>query len=513
MISKHCLFTGGLSFVLLTGCSAGSREARLPIPRPLGKTVPAYVAPRRPADAPLDLELPGPSDPLTLRVALSRTLLASPALASDAWEVRAAEARTLQAGLFPNPQLSVETEAIGGTGSLRRFKGSETVIALSQLLPMAGKRRKQTRLAALESDLAGWDYEARRLDVLTSTFTAFLAVLANQERHELTGELLEVADDALRAATARVDSGKVSPLDRSRAEILRSTAAIARQRAARILEASRKVLATTWGGEEPDFTRVDGDFYEIAPVPPFAALIDRVLQNPDLERWVTELEQRRAALHLERARRAPDLTLTGGFQRLRESDQEAWVVGLALPLPLFNRNQGGIREASALLSKAKQERRLAQATVRQGLAESHASLLASHREASTLRDDVLPRAEQAYQAAKTGYGLGRFNYLDVLDAQRTLFEARGQYIASLAGFHQARATVERLIGAPLSEPPIEEDLAAPPPRSRPEPALPAPSDPPDPSRVAPDGAYGALPQTFPSDPPSPDPETPEGGSR
>jgi cobalt-zinc-cadmium efflux system outer membrane protein len=210
-------------------------------------------------------------------------------------------------------------------------------------------------------------------------------------------------------------------------------------------------LASAWGGKDPDFERVEGELDVVEPIPPYESVIHRIEKNPDLERWVTELERRRALLELERARRTPDLTLSGGFQRIRQDDQNVWTVGLGIPLPIFDRNQGGVREANALVEKANEESRLAQATVRRQLADEYASLSASHREATTLRIEVLPRADQAYGAAKAGYEQGKFNYLDVLDAQRTLFEVRGQYIASLTGYHLARASVERLIGESLSE--------------------------------------------------------------
>jgi cobalt-zinc-cadmium efflux system outer membrane protein len=373
----------------------------------------------------------------------------SPALASQAWSIRAAEARTLQAGLLPNPELSFDTNQMGGTGAFRGLQAAQATITLSRTILLAGKRHKRVRLRSLESNLAGWDYEARRLDVITRAYTAFLGTLANQERLELAGELLRIAEDALIAVTARVKAGKVSPLDQAKAEILRSTAAITHKRAMRTLEASRKVLASTWGARSADFQGVTGDIYEISPIPRYQSVTKRVNQNPDIARWVTELEQRRAALRLEQARRTPNLSLMGGVQRLRDVGQNTFVLGFSIPLPFSNRNQGGIREAKALLSQADEEKRFAQATVAQQLAAAYGSLLANYQEAELLRDTVLPRAEQAYQAARDGYNQGKFNYLDALDAQRTLFEARGQYINSLAGYHTNVATVERLIGEPL----------------------------------------------------------------
>ena len=70
-------------------------------------------------------------------------------------------------------------------------------------------------------------------------------------------------------------------------------------------------------------------------------------------------------------------------------------------------------------------------------------------EATILADDVVPGAQTAFDAATQGYQVGKFDYLDVLDAQRTLFEAKGQYIRSLAKYHKAKIDVERLIAKSL----------------------------------------------------------------
>ncbi|MBE3123883.1 MAG: TolC family protein, partial [Planctomycetes bacterium] len=83
------------------------------------------------------------------------------------------------------------------------------------------------------------------------------------------------------------------------------------------------------------------------------------------------------------------------------------------------------------------------------LAEAYQVLASSFAEATILRDEVLPAAEAAFTASSEGYRLGKFGYLDVLDAQRTFFETQGQYIEALAAYHRAAADVERLVGQSL----------------------------------------------------------------
>jgi len=129
----------------------------------------------------------------------------------------------------------------------------------------------------------------------------------------------------------------------------------------------------------------------------------------------------------------------------------ALVVGFSIPLPAFNRNQGGILEAEHRLTKAEEDRRSAEVRIATALNTAYQQLSAAHAEVSALRQEVLPGAQSAYDAAREGYRLGKFGFLDVLDAQRTLFGAKTQYLLAQADYHKAVAEVERLIGGGMNE--------------------------------------------------------------
>jgi cobalt-zinc-cadmium efflux system outer membrane protein len=154
-------------------------------------------------------------------------------------------------------------------------------------------------------------------------------------------------------------------------------------------------------------------------------------------------------LELEKARAVQDVTISGGMQRFNETNDNAMVFSVLVPIGVFDRNQGNIRAARYKLAGARQERKAARTRIQTQLSESYGRLLAASHEAGALRDEVLTGAMSVFEASKTGYAQGKLDYLNVLDAQRTLFRARAQYIDSLASYHSARADVERLIAQPL----------------------------------------------------------------
>src|SRR3989304_3671920 len=178
---------------LLVGCSVSKPATMAPEPRPLGRDLATYEAPHDPAkgvssSSPLD----EPADALTLRQALALALQGNPDLAAFSWEVRAAEARVVQARLRPNPELGVSLEEFAGSGPRAGVKAAEFALQLSQVIELGGKRMKRAQAAQFERDLSAWDYEAKRLDVLTQTAQAYVELLTAQKRLELAQSTLRL---------------------------------------------------------------------------------------------------------------------------------------------------------------------------------------------------------------------------------------------------------------------------------------------------------------------------------
>jgi cobalt-zinc-cadmium efflux system outer membrane protein len=417
---------------------------------PAGKDMPADRAPEDRAAHDLN-SLAEPTGTLTLPQALALALTRNPELTAFSQETRAREAATLQAGLLPNPALNISAENLANS-RLKGFDGPAVTLQFSQLIELGGKRTRRVRLADLDRDLASWDYEAKRLDVLTDTRKVFMQVLAAQEHLRLAQELLELAGQVQRSTAERVHAGKVSPLEETRAGVATATARLQLTAAQSELQAARVALAALWGTAAPRFERVEGKIEEIVTAIPSPEDIEGLIaQNPDVARWVTEIEQRQAALALARSHRMPDLTVSAGVREYADTGDTALVAGIAVPLPLFDRNQGTIQGSHYRLAKAEDERQAAEARVRSAFARSYLSLTTAQAEVLALRTEVLPAAQRAFEAATEGYRQGKFSYLEVLDAQRTLFDTRGRYLTSLTTYQTAAADLERLVGVALDE--------------------------------------------------------------
>jgi len=392
------------------------------------------------------------TDALTLRDALARALERSPDLEAYSWQIRAREARALQAGFLPNPTLSAELENFGGSGSLRGFDSAETTLLLSQLIELGGKRGKRHSVAVFEAKVAEWEYEAARLAVIAESTAAFVAGLAQQDAVRLAGEQIRLAEDVLAAVQRQVRAGAVSSAEVPRAEVEVTNQRIENRRREHALRAAYVRLATSWGESEPAFTSLAGDLAAVSEVPPEADLLEKLASSPELERWQAEVTKRRAVIELENARRIPDVTLGLGPRHLNDTNDWAVVVGLQLPIPIFDRNQGARQASRDHFNRSQEQQRSAELRLRRALSDSYQGLASAYEEVVALRDDAIPTAERAYAATKRAQRQGALRFTDVLDAQRSLFALRTRLIAAQAAYHFSRAQTEALIGGPVGGP-------------------------------------------------------------
>ncbi len=432
---------------VLGSCASYRTQVRWAEPRPLGKELPEAGKLLSEEEPPA---LQEPSGTLTLKEALSLALLHNPELTAFSYQIRLKEAQALQASLLPNPEMSLEVENFAGSGAFSGLSGSETTFSVGQIIQLAGKRAKRTRAAVLEGDLAAWDYEIRRLEVFTEVVQAYTATVAAQERVRLNKELIKVAEEFLQSIEQRVKAGKISPAQMSRARVELANTRIELNRSLAELETARQRLAATWGSVSPQFEWAEGQLDTIIPLPALENLLRFVDQNPHVARWAIAMQQREASLALARANRIPDPMVSGGLRYLKEASSNALVAGVSIPLPLFDRNQGNIQEARYRLLQAQYQRQATIVQVQKRLKALYNSLAAALKEVRSLQSVVLPEAENAFRIIQQGYLMGKFDFLDVLDAQRTLFRVREQYLTALRNYHQMVAEMEMIIGQPLS---------------------------------------------------------------
>jgi cobalt-zinc-cadmium efflux system outer membrane protein len=404
-------------------------------------TSPVTVAPAL-ATVHGETQLHREASPLTLAAAIRLAFERNAGLRAAAHEIDIAGGQRTQAGVLPNPEISLTSEG------LRNDQRTRTV-QLSQALDLGGKRAARIAAADIGVNIASAELAAARTSLRADVVTAFFDVVAAQERLQLAQASLELAQRGTAAASRRVTAGKISPVDETRARVAESGSKIEVNQAANELALAKRRLAAMWGSNSPDFTSVIAPEVTIGVAPDKSDAGAYLPGAPQLARARLEVSRQEALANVERKLRVPDITVMVGSQREEQFGQAGprqTVVGLSVPLPLFNRNQGNVRSALRRADKAKDEFVATESRLATELAAAAARLDSARSELQILRDEILPGAQSAYDASSKGFELGKFGFLEVLDAQRTLVQGKTQYVRALAESHRAAAEIDRIVG-------------------------------------------------------------------
>ncbi|WP_431111642.1 TolC family protein [Variovorax paradoxus] len=400
-----------------------------------------------------------PAGPLDLRSALALAQHFNPGLSSASREHEAADAAVLQAGAWPNPVLEAQVE------DLRRDNRTTTLL-LSQSIELGGKRAARVTAAERARDQAASALLARRAELRASAITLFFEVLVAQERLRLAQDSVALAQTATRAAANRVAAGKVAPLEETRSRVAEAGIQVELQQAEGALRSARRQLTALWGNPVPRFTQAEGAVDRLPQVEPAQDVEKRLAAAPVLRQARLEVERRQALSQLEQARRVPDVTVSLGAKRVpadegmgSTSGRNQVVVGVSVPLPIFDTNRGNVAEALSREEKARDDLAAAELQLGADAAQAAERLRSARATAQTLQRDALPGAEAAHKAATKGFELGKFSFLEALDAQRTLFQVRNQYLLAVADAHRAASELDKLLGTEGDETPRAADVA------------------------------------------------------
>jgi len=398
----------------------------------------ALPAPFSHAADPADVALPSRS--LSLRDALDRAMAHNPELTSARRELEATEGARQQSSAYPNPTLGLDVE------DTRRATRSTTVL-LSQPIELGGKRAARIAVADRARDVAEARFAAQVAQVRAAVTTAYFDALVAQERVRLAERSLSLAEGASGAAAKRVIAGKISPVDETRARVAESGVRLELLQARSEQRTALHALRAATGASPGTFDAVSGAAPELPAPMAEAELARRLATAPAVRQARRDTERFAALAEVERARGVPDLTVSVGAKRDAEAGRTLAVLGVSVPIPVFDANRGAQVEALRRVDQAVADARTVSLRVEADALQAHERMLTAQAEVESLQRDVLPGAQGAYDAAVKGFDLGKFGFLDVLDAQRTLLAAKGQYLRALAETHRSRIALDRLLGA------------------------------------------------------------------
>lgn len=347
--------------------------------------------------------------------------------------VRRSAGQARQSGLYPNPTIGYRGEQIRGGD----FNGGEQGGFVQQTIPLGGKlglRRNVFEQQRRADELTATE---QRYRILSEVGQSFYSALAAQQTVKLRQQLLSIATDAVQTAHQLANVGQADAPDVLQAEVEAEQAELDYTVAQRIYIQDFRSLAALTGKLDLQLAPLAGDL-ESPPSVAEDVIEQLVRDSPSVKRAQQEIVRAEAELRSARREALPDLQLRGGiqenFEPINQGGRPVGVQGFAtvgVTIPIFNRNQGNVEAAEAELERAREEVSRTQLSLRQAAEPLVQSILINEQQVARYKNEMLPRATQAYQLYLTKYRQMGAAYPEVIVSQRTLFQLQMSYIRVL----------------------------------------------------------------------------------
>lgn len=388
---------------------------------------------------------------LTLAEALQNTLQNSPQLAIYPYEQRAAEARALQAGLRPNPELEIEIENVAGSGDYSGTQNAEYTLTLSQVIELGNKRQSRQALAQLGGESAQQAYALARLEVLAEATRRYIETAHALAIQKWSKTFLHSSQRAQRLSQQRVQAGAASTAEANQLTLAMKQAELSVQRADSDVTAKRLRLAASWGGTQTGKDEIQHDLFHFPELPSLTQLQQRLQASPHITRYLTEQRLRAAQLRLAESGANSDVRVGMGVRHWQEVDDNALVFNISMPLALNDRKQGDIAAARADMEKNNAEQSLAEIELQTLLQTIYIEAETRRNEAVQLHTTAVPLAEKIVRDIESGYSEGRYSALEVITAQQNRQTLERDSIEAASSFHLLLLELERLTGESMIE--------------------------------------------------------------
>lgn len=404
-----------------------------------------------------------PSEPIpvpaSMPIALSiadlqqLALQGNPTLAQAAAAVAASRGKALQAGLFPNPVIGYYGDQIGTAGTAGELQGGY----IEQTIITAGKLRLSRAKYNQEATEAEILAVGQQLRVLNGVKVRFYGLLALQRSIELHRNLVENAQETLRTSREMSNTGQANRADVLLAEVQVSEAQVALRPLENQYPALWQHLTALLGQPDLPPTPLAGQLEPEGPPLEWDSSLKRLLEeSPELQAARAHVVHDQITVKREKVEPVPNLLLQAATGYNFETQKAvATNVQVGVNIPLFNRNQGTVREAEADLARSHAEVARVELSLRERLAEAFNRYKTARETSQIYRDAIIPQSTEAYEIQLDMYRKRRIAWSQVVMLQRGVLEVKSRYTRTLLELREAEVAICGLLLVDgLSIPPV-----------------------------------------------------------
>lgn len=393
------------------------------------------------------------SEVLTLPQAVDRALAHNPAIRAGDRTTVAAERQADLSGLAPPWVVGADVENVGGTGTVSGVRAAETTVRLGRVIERGGKREARQAVGAVDVLRSRTAQEQVRLEVASETRRRFVEVLADQTRATVAAQELALARELTATVRRWVQAARSPESDLELMRIAEGRADIEVEHAAHELASAKVSLAALWNAAEPDFDSAAGELFELPPVAPYEVLVARLPESPVLRALDLDTRASQARGRLAAAGARPDMTVHVGVRRLSVFNDTALIGGVSFPLGSPARSALDVARVTAETEATEARAQAQQADLRQRLFSTYQELLHARTAFEAHRDRMIPQAQNALALTRKGFEAGRFSFVSLSQAQRTLLELRTAQIDAAVRYHTLLADIDQMTAAVGVSPP------------------------------------------------------------
>jgi outer membrane protein TolC len=363
----------------------------------------------------------------------------NPTLVQARAQIQGTLGTAIQAGLWPNPRLFYRQDLIGLDGTPGKFVGG----VVQQEIPTGNKLQLSRAKFLTRTRVSEWIAMQQQYQVLNDVRVHYFHTLGRQEIVRLQRELLKNAEDVLLTAREVFNVGQAT-----RAEVHVANVALQQQRlqlleAENMLRESWQTLAAMVGADLP-LASLQGRLDDHLPMIEWdAALLRLMNESPQLMQARTKLEADRITIQRELVQPVPNIFVQTGAGQNFQANQPVGLAQIFIDAPLWDWNQGTIRQARADYARQDAEIRRVELTLRQQLGTEYRQYIAAYQHVENFEQVILPESRRAYEVQLDSYEDDRIRWTDVLASENVYLLLRIDYVNSLV---RLRASETLIVG-------------------------------------------------------------------
>lgn len=355
--------------------------------------------------------------------------------------VIAEEAKAEQAGLWPNPELAYVGEQIGLNNTSGEFQGGR----LRQRIVTGGKLSLSQKKYQARADAARDNLNAQELRVSNDIETHFYEVLGTARKIALYQDLLGAAKDCYQTTLESVNIGKMTQAELRLAGVSLQKSRLDLFMAENELKNRQALLESVVGTSLGEGWRLEGNLTTSldTPLPDWEILLKRTLEkSPRVLAAIDKLRADEFTVEREQAEPFPDLILEAGVGRNNVDQQTVYSAGISLEIPLFDQNQGTIKQAQADLERQRLEIKRLRLELTTAFAKEYSGYLTQYRSALDYRDIILPRSRVAFEMQVDMFEASRIDWPEVLQTQTNFLNHQLAWVDHLVEFQRKRVSLQ-----------------------------------------------------------------------